>query len=391
METLLNSYLENVSMKEEPKYKTVLNVICLTILMLDSGGGLGLRNIAFLIIIVFGLYGMYKYRSFNKNFIYAFLIFLISLIPGIMISFLNSVPIFQIINWVMSFLLLPFFYFYAKGSELSNKCFVIAGGFFSTIVILLFFGRLMNFGAAIVVNDYITSHSDGFFGNKNFLSGAILPNVYFQGTLSVIICGCLSLRKNNYLTFFIILLGLILAPSRFGFMVLILWALFLFLRKSWVRLFYLPVIFMVVFVILKNLAFGQELFSAFTGESDAIEVRNGHFISIYTIFKDNPLSFLFGQGPGSIFFTKGTYSLVDNIEISQLEFIRKYGIFSLISFCLFYFMPLLGRFRSDIYLKGAIVIYFVVSFSNPVLFSIFSMLFLAFVYVKVFDNKKIIC
>jgi hypothetical protein len=381
-----------VSISKEPKYKTILNVICLTILILDSGGGLRLRNIAFLIIIIFGLYGLYKFRSLNKNFIYVFIIFSISLIPAVMISVFNSIPIFQIVNWILSFMMLPFFYFYVKGSELSHKCFVIAGGLFSIIVIVLFFGRLMNIGLVITANDYITSNSDGFFGNKNFLSGAILPNVYFQGTLSVIICGCLSLRKNNYVAFFIILIGLILAPSRFGFIVLILWAGFIFLRKSWVRLSYFPIIVLVTYLVLQNLAFGEELFSVFTGESDSLDVRNGHLVSVFEIFKENPLYFLFGQGPGSIFFTTGTYSITDNIEISQLEYIRKYGILSFMVFCFLYFMPLFSRFKSDVYIKGALVIYFVVSFSNPVLFSIFSMLYLAFVYVEIFDNKRqLIC
>jgi hypothetical protein len=36
-----------------------------------------------------------------------------------------------------------------------------------------------------------------------------------------------------------------------------------------------------------------------------MEVRYGHLISIYTILK-NPFYFLFGQDPGSVFFTKGT-------------------------------------------------------------------------------------
>jgi hypothetical protein len=374
-------------MKEEPKYKTVLNVICLTTLILDSGGGLRLRNIAFLIIFLFGFYGMYKYRSLNKNFIYIFILFSFSLIPGIMISIFNSISILQILNWIISFMMLPFFYFYVKGSELSHKCFVITGAIFSTIVIFLFFGRLMNLGVVIAINDYITTNSNGFFGNKNFLSGDILPNVYFQGTLSVIICGCLSLKNKNYIIFILILLGLILAPSRFGFIVLVLWSFFLFFKKSWLRLGYLPFISVLIIFGLQNLAFGKELFSLFTGESDAMQVRNGHFDSIYLIFKENPLYFIFGQGPGSEFFTKGTYSLTDNIEISQLEFVRKYGIFSFISFCLLYFIPLFSRFKSDIFLKGALVLYFVLSFSNPVLFSLFSMLFLAFVYVEIFDKK----
>lgn len=356
--------------------------------MLDSGGGLLVRNISFLIIIFFGLNGLYKYPSLNKNFIYLYFLFLASIIPAIMTSLINEIAIPQILNWILAFLLLPFLYFYAKGSELSQRCFVLAGTVFSCFVIALFFGRLMDIGIFVTINDYITNNSNGFFGNKNFLSGDILPNVYFQGTLSVIICGVLSLSNKNYLSFSLILLGLILAPSRFGFMVLVLWGGFLFLRKSWVRISMLPLILIVIFLILENLAFGKELFSVFTGESDSLEVRNGHLSSIYGIFTEYPLSFFFGQGPGSTFFTKGTSSITDNIEISQLEYIRKYGIFSFLVFCLFYFMPLLSRLKSDIHIKGALVLYFAVSFSNPVLFSIFSMLFLAFVYVQIFDNKN---
>lgn len=355
--------------------------------MVDSGGGLGLRNIAFVIIFFFALFSIYQYPAFNKNFVSIYLIFLLSLIPGILISVSNLIPIPQIFNWIVSFMLLPIFYFYVKGSELTQRCFVIAGVIFSYFVIALFFGRLMNISLAISANDYINSHSNGFFGNKNFLSGDILPNVYFQGTLSVIICGALSLRNKNFVAFFIILIGLILAPSRFGFIVLMLWAGFIFFRKSLIRIIFLPIILIVAFEILHNLSFGTELLSVFTGESDSLQVRNGHILSIYRIFQKYPLYFLFGQGPGSIFFTTGTSSLTDNIEISQLEYIRKYGILSFLLFCLFYFMPLISNLKSDLYIKGSLVLYFIVSFSNPVLFSIFSMLFLAFAYVEIFDNK----
>lgn len=368
------------------KIINVLNIICLTFLMLDSGGGLKLRNISFLIIFFFAFYGIYKDRACSKNFVNYYLIFIVTLIPGVWMSFANSIPVLQILNWVMSFALIPLFYFYTKGSELSQRSFVIAGFVFSLIVIALFFGRLMDIGIAVVANDYITSHSDGFFGDKKFLSGGILPNVYFQGTLSVIICGCLSLKNKNYIMFFVILVGLILAPSRFGFLVLMLWAGFLFFKKSWKRLIYLPLIIVVCFVILQNLDFGIELFSVFTGESDSLEIRNGHFLSIYNIFADNPVYFLMGQGPGSIFYTFGINSLTDNIEVSQLEYLRKYGILSFVAFCLFYFMPVFSRLKSDIFIKGALLLYFVVSFSNPVLFSVFSMLFVSFSYKDIFDN-----
>ncbi|WP_316833816.1 hypothetical protein [Pedobacter nutrimenti] len=374
---------------EKPKINVLLNVTCLTLLMLDSGGGLRLRNISFLIMFYFAMKGVLAYKSVNKTFLIIYIFFLLSLVPGILTSISNSIPIPQILVWLMAFMLIPLFYFYAKGSGLSERCFVLAGAIFSTVVVLLFFGRLMDIGFIVGINDYISSHSDGFFGSKNFLSGDILPNVYFQGTLSVIICGALSLRSKNYFVFCTILLGLMLAPSRFGFIVLLLWASFLFFRKSLTRLMFLPVIFVLIFMLLQSLPFGKELFSVFTGESDAIDIRNGHFMSVYHVFANNPLYFFFGQGPGSTFFSTGISAIADNIEISQLEYIRKYGVISFVVFCVFYFLPFLSRTNSDIFIKGALVLYFIVSFSNPVLFSIFSMLFLAFVYVKIFDKQQL--
>jgi hypothetical protein len=76
-----------INITEKRNYKTILNVVCLTLLMLDSGGGLGIRNISFLIITFFALYGLFKFKSFNKNFIYVLFIFLVSLIRYINISF----------------------------------------------------------------------------------------------------------------------------------------------------------------------------------------------------------------------------------------------------------------------------------------------------------------
>ena len=364
-----------------------VNVLCLTALMIDSGGGLGIRNVSFGIIFLFGSYGLIKHKSYNTNFGILILLFLISLAPSILISMNDLISVSIILGWISSFLLVPLFYFYAKGSNLSTECFVYSGGIFSAFVIFLFFGRIFDFSMAVSVNEYLSNHSDGFFANKNYVNGDILPNVYFQGTLSVVICGCLSLKNKNYFMFSLILLSLILAPSRFGFIVLMLWFLFLFVRKHPWRIGLLPIILIGIYLVIKSLSFGNELFSAINVQGEAFEIRNGHLISVYEIFEQHPLYFFFGQGPGSIFYTRGIFEFTDNIEISQLEFVRKYGIISFLFFCFLYFFPLLGRSNSDLYLKGSLVVYFIVSFSNPVLFSLFSMLFLAFAYVDIYDFK----
>jgi hypothetical protein len=359
------------------------------LLMVDSGGGLRLRLLAFAIILVFAARGMYINKHIKRDFLIIYSVFLLSLIPPVLNALANGVSIASILVWLMSFLLIPFFYFYVKGGQLKQENFVTAGAIFSTIVIVLFFGRVLNIGPIVTVNDYLSTHSDGFFGYKNFLSGDVLPNVYFQGTLSLIICGALALKKKTYWRFLLVLIAMILAPSRFGFLVLSLWAGFLFFRKSWSRILVLPLIAIVTLLILDNLAFGKELFSVFSGESDAIDIRNGHMLSIFRVFEDNPQYFFFGQGPGTVFFSTGFAAFTDNIEISQLEYVRKYGILSFLCFCLMYFYPVLHPDKSKIFLKGALILYFVVSISNPVLFSIFSMLFLTFSYLEMFDlNTK---
>jgi len=323
----------------------------------------------------------------SKIFLYPILLFLFSLIPAVGISLINFIPFSVILNWTLSFLMLPFLYYYVKGSNLTIDNFIQAGTIFAIIVITLFLGRLFEIGLILEMNDYIMARSNGFFGNKNFLSGDILPNVYFQGTLSLIITGALSLKYRNYLNFVIILLALIIAPSRFGFLLLVFWLLFVLITKNIRYILFLPFILFILFIILIQLPFGKELFSIFTGEADSLSIRNGHFVSISNIFIKNPISLIFGQGPGSIFYTSGIDSITDNIEISQLEFIRKYGLISFTFFCVLYFRPFLFKFNNSKFYKGTLLLYFVVSFSNPVLFSIFSMLFLTFVYVIIEKNN----
>lgn len=360
--------------------------------MIDSGGGLGLRNLSFAIMLLFAAYGALTFYSVNRKFLFIYVLFLVSLIPGIFTSFINpQVPAGGILFWIFSFLLIPFFLLYVKASKLNGRTYVFSGTIFGILIITLFFGRLYGIAPINNINEYITSHSDGFFGNKNFVSGDILPNVYFQGTLSLIICVVMSLENKNYFSYLIILIALVLAPSRFGFMVTILWGLIIYIRKSYLRIFLIPLLGCVLVLILYNLPFGTELFAIFNGQSDGVDIRNGHIQSIIHEFDVHPLSFLTGEGPGSLFYSQGYGDYVDNIELSQFEYLRKYGIFSFLVFTLFYFGPLLKKQENTFFLKGALVMYYIVSFSNPVLYSMFAMLFLTLVYVETFqiNSKKI--
>ncbi|MEX8548403.1 MAG: hypothetical protein V5804_12445 [Mucilaginibacter sp.] len=357
--------------------------------MIDSGGGLGLRNISFAIIFLFAFYGTALVKSINRSFILLYFIFLISLVPGLSVSLVNpDVSLISSSVWIISFLLIPVFFLYIYGSKINKKTFVISGTIFAGLIITLFVGRVFGLTYINNVNDYIKERSNGFFGNKNFLSGDILPNVYFQGTLSLIICGVLCFECKNYFSYLTILIALILAPSRFGFVILLIWALIVFIKKSYLRIFFVPFFLAVVFWGLYNLPFGKELIGIFNGQSDGLEIRNGHIQSVFDEFKMHPIAMLTGEGPGSLFYSKGYGAYVDNIELSQFEYLRKYGIISFIAATFFYFWPLLGKKKNTFFLKGALIMYYFVSFSNPVLYSIFAMLFLTYTYVENFPNTS---
>ncbi len=179
---------------------------------------------------------------------------------------------------------------------------------------------------------------------------------------------------------------MILAPSRTGFMVLILWGLIIFVKKSYWRVFLIPLIILIAGIILFYLPFGSELFSIFSGDNEGVEIRNGHIASVLDEFKNHPITIFTGEGPGSFFYTKGRSVFADNIEISQLEYLRKYGVIGFLIFNIVYFAPLFSNNKKSFYLKGTLVVYYFVAFSNPVLFSIFAMMFLTYAYLNTFNE-----
>jgi hypothetical protein len=363
----------------ECQVKRLFNIVCVTFLLLDSGGGLGLRVISFSIIFLFAINSLLGVSTINKALILLYVMLIISILN-------TSVATNSILVWTFSYLLIPVFALYINGSSLNNDVFVISGTIFSIVIIIIFLGRLTGNPIINGVNDYIVNHSDGFFGDKSFISGDILPNVYFQGTLSLVICGALSLEKKRYICYTLIVVALILAPSRFGFLVLIFWGLIIFFLKSNKPLIYLPIIVICTAITLFFLPFGTELIGIFNGKSDGIEIRNGHIQSVFNEFFFQPFYILTGEGPGSIFYSIGYRDYVDNIELSQFEYLRKYGLPSTIIFILFYFWPLVAKNKESFFIKGALIMYYIVSFSNPVLSSIFSMLFLTHAYKKSFSN-----
>ncbi len=65
-------------------------------------------------------------------------------------------------------------------------------------------------------------------------------------------------------------------------------------------------------------------------------IKFGHLPSYATLFDENPLYLIFGQGPGTSFYSDGFNEIVFKTEWTYLELIRCYGVFSLLIIYVFW-------------------------------------------------------
>lgn len=115
-------------------------------------------------------------------------------------------------------------------------------------------------------------------------------------------------------------------------------------------------------------------------------VKLGHTQSYMEIFNKYPFQFLFGEGFGSEFFSKGVNNYVQVTELTYLEIIRVFGIFvSLIFFVILLLPVIIEIIRKDFdYLFIGYVVYLFVSGTNPLLLSSTGMIVLVLVYSSLF-------
>jgi hypothetical protein len=121
--------------------------------------------------------------------------------------------------------------------------------------------------------------------------------------------------------------------------------------------------------------------------------KDGHLVSYIDLFLEDIRFFLFGQGPGSWFYTKGFHQYTTNTELSYLELIRMFGIFFTIIIICIYAYPLIMLLTMRTFLSFSIAIsylaYLFIAGTNPLLIGStgFMTLAVAF-YFK--NHKKIV-
>lgn len=279
--------------------------------LVDSGGGLFVRNIAFVFIVILVALKFPSKMTFSFNGITAYLL------CGLFIAFSSLLSVIatnglDFIHWITFFLFFPIFYLFVRFYHVKVDHLISGANLFCFVIVLIFILRLLFPLLADIVIYKLLSGSTGFF-NEKYLFGVTVPVTYFPATLALIPLGWLALREKKYFSALFILFALIIAPSRFGSAVMLLGFIVVPLfRFSGASTSILIASLFLVFPAISLLPFG--------------DVRAGHVSSLLTVLNEDIMRLFFGMGPGSLFYSSGYSRLVSDIELSHLEFVRKYGI-----------------------------------------------------------------
>jgi len=117
-----------------------------------------------------------------------------------------------------------------------------------------------------------------------------------------------------------------------------------------------------------------DLIAIFDTSSSGNSVRYNHLLSIIELFKQHPTCLIFGQGPGTPFYTTGFHKYVTLVEIHHFDLLRKYGLiyFTAVNAGLFYLLYKLYNTKQLIakQIMYGIMAHYIVAISNPVLVSL---------------------
>ena len=331
--------------KDEFIYKVWYTFLFL--LIIDMGGGIGLKNIAFLILIVGSILIMlfFKIKISIGTYFVEFFIFLICPLLLIFYStiFLN-VPLSNQIPQITAFIT---FFSLILASNLKNKNALIKSiekmAIFSAYIVLvtfLFIYLLHLIGKDNVIyfiNSITNNFNMGYIGINPLGAqiGIFLPNVYYVWSLLLIPFTIIFIEKSKFRFIICILASFMTLSTGVVLFVIIGILLTILLKNKFsIKPRYLIYFMLVGILILLLFKFGiaDIFFSKLNVNSDSSSTKIGHIQSVLKEVFASPYNFLFGMGLGTYFYSIGAQAEVVNIEVSHFNLIRQFGI---IYFCMF--------------------------------------------------------
>jgi hypothetical protein len=383
------------------KIQFILIGLIVVVFYLDTGGPFGIRIYALALCIIIGLYSMIKRHSIHDSFFNSkslclfYFLFVLFIVYGFTSAALNDVFFLSFI-WLVPLLFyfvfqLFFSYFI---SEQIIRGYVLSGVIFSIVILTVFCIALIlpKESSELFLLNFKSIPGWFYLKNNGFFPG--FPNVYFQATLGLVPVAILAYNFGYKKSFLIILTALSCSLSRFGVFIAISFVFYdYFVRKlnvslrSQVNFIYSFSVLLGFIVFVSFILFYFSQNEPYIHSYESMNIRRGHILSIFE--NTNWFSFVFGAGPGSFFYSLGFGNSVNNIEISQLEVFRKYGMLGYIllhySFHQFIHFLIINKSLDLAYIFLA---FYLVCLSNPILLTFNLSLLLAVLTVVSLNRRR---
>ena len=262
-------------------------------------------------------------------------------------------------------------------------------------IILLYLGLL--FQSPIVIKCVywlVYDVENALIGPRQFGDITVMMVFYKTAPLLLLAIGYIFSNKINFMSIlliFIVLTALVFSGTRANILMsILLTGLFIYMKSNKL----IKILLIISFIIIISLILPSLVGNLFNSDEASNSTKLGHMLSYLSLFANNPLIILFGQGIGSGFYSSGNESILQQTELVYFDLFRMFGVFYFILFILLLLYPLAFIYKEERYKAIAYIAYLIVAGTNPLLIGSTGILVIVYMYFLAFkiemNNKYLL-
>lgn len=362
------------------KISKYIYLLTLLALLIDIGGGFGIKYVLSGLLLVWALVLLAKY-GVRSNLIIELgvLVFFLFCAWYAVVRGVGVANIYGQLSFVVYFFTLFVVRWLPRDltADLFRKVVVLG----AVIVIGTFLSILFFPGSKIVWNQIDETYRLGYLGVQD-IAGETIPSVYYRWSMWLIPAFILSVGRHNASALVIGIAAVftlstsIIAATLVG-MVLLNFAVrsqHAYSLKIATYLFVLMIAAVMISDTIHDVAgiLFEQVTSKFSPGSESSSIKLGHIEGALQSMQGSAMNVLFGTGAGSEFYSPGIDDYTINIEVSHFNFVRQFGLIGGLMFFGYIFYVIVSAYQTDVLGKRwaiGLLMLFVAAGTNPLLMS----------------------
>lgn len=216
--------------------------------------------------------------------------------------------------------------------------------------------------------------------------------IYFMKASSLLLlCLPYCIKRKKYIWAGIVLLALIISGTRANvFLGIIVLLSCLIYREQNIRrraLLIILVLFVAYLAIFKT-RISDMILNIFTMKESNDLSRSRSLQSFFSIWKENPFSFFIGSGYSSEFYNIGLNQMVNNVELSYWNLLRRVGVFLFAIMMYMFFYPIAKTYKTETLTNIGYIAYLITAYTNPLLYTSTGITALIYMYYIMMKSQQ---